>query len=184
MKAVLDFLERQIAFEEAAGFSGRVVDLLMLQALACDAVGQPKTALSALRHALQLAAPAGYVRSFLEEGAPMARLLHDLAADDDVPEETRAYARSLLSAFEAALPPEEEGTAEPADALVEPLSERELEVLALIAEGLTNPEIAEHLYISIHTVKSHASNLYGKLLVSNRTQAVQKARLLGLLPHR
>lgn len=183
MKAVLDFLERQIAFEEAAGFGGRVIDLLILRALAFDAVGQPQSALDALRHALQLAAPAGYVRIFLDEGAPMARLLHDLAAGDETQEEIRAYACELLSAFAIALPPEEDATSEPADSLIEALSERELEVLALIAEGLTNPEIAERLFISIHTVKSHASNVYGKLLVSNRTQAVQKARQLGLLSH-
>ncbi|MGC9400739.1 MAG: LuxR C-terminal-related transcriptional regulator [Anaerolineae bacterium] len=183
MKAVLDFLERQITLDETSGWNGRVLDLLMLQALAFAALGQPKVARQALRRALALAEPAGYVRVFLEEGAPMAHLLYELAAEgESEQDEIQAYARRLLSAFETAPPPEKATSPETPDTLVEPLSERELEVLALIAKGLTNPEIAERLFISIHTVKSHASNLYSKLLVSNRTQAVQKARLLGLLP--
>ena len=115
----------------------------------------------------------------------MAHLLYELASEDESGQrEIKSYTRRLLSAFETALPPETAPPPEAAAPLVEPLSEREQEVLALIAEGLTNPEIAERLFISIHTVKSHASNLYSKLLVSNRTQAVQKAQLLGLLPRR
>ncbi len=184
MKAVLDFLEQQITLDESSGWNGRALDLLILQALAFDALRQPETARKILRRALKLAAPAGYVRVFLEEGAPMARLLYELAADEGMQEETRTYARHLLATFENPPSPEAETVAVKKDVLVEPLSEREQEVLALIAEGLTNPEIAERLFISIHTVKSHASNLYSKLLVSNRTQAVQKAQLLGLLPRR
>ena len=94
------------------------------------------------------------------------------------------YVRQLLAAFPAAgseptlssKPPEVEA------GLVEPLSEREIEVLQLIAEGLTNQEAANRLYLSLHTVKAHARNIYGKLGVKNRTQAVAKARALGILP--
>jgi LuxR family maltose regulon positive regulatory protein len=185
MQVVLRFLERQLSIEEAAGWNGRAIDLYVLQALACDALGQAEAALQALRRALALAVSAGYVRTLLDEGAPLARLLYEIAADEGGSEdEVETYARRLLAACEAMPLPAAETVPDTEDAFIEPLSERELEVLALIAEGLTNPEIAERLFISIHTVKSHASNLYSKLLVRNRTQAVQKARLLGLLSHR
>jgi LuxR family maltose regulon positive regulatory protein len=185
MDPVLSFLDHQIDIEEKAGLHGRALDLRILQVLAFDALEQPEAARTALQDALDLAAPVGYVRIFLEAGAPLARLLYEIVADDDgARDEVKTDARRLLSAFEEAPLPAVETAPDTEGALVEPLSERELEVLTLIAEGLTNPEIAERLFISIHTVKSHASNLYGKLLVRNRTQAVQKARLLGLLPYR
>ena len=112
----------------------------------------------------------------------MAHLLREAAARGVMPD----YAHKLLAAFEAEghkgedrsyLPP-----APPAQPLIEPLSQRELEVLQLIAEGLTNPEIASRLFLSVHTIKVHAHNIYGKLGVHNRTQAVTKARALGILP--
>jgi LuxR family maltose regulon positive regulatory protein len=94
------------------------------------------------------------------------------------------YVRRLLAAF----PVEERGQIDPPKSqapeseLIEPLSERELEVLQLIAEGLSNPEIASRLYLSLNTVKVHSRNIYGKLGVHNRTRAVAKARALGILP--
>ncbi len=184
MKEVLDYLEGQLTIEEEGGWWSHVLTLLILQALAYDALGQREMALDRLERALTVAAPEGFARIFIDEGAPMARLLYDFVSREaDRESAAQRHARRLLTGFQPLAEREEEesdpGVAE--EALVEPLSERELEVLALIAEGLTNPEIAERLYISIHTVKSHASNLYGKLAVGNRTQAVQKARTLGLL---
>jgi LuxR family maltose regulon positive regulatory protein len=183
MKEVLDYLEAQSAIEESAGWVRRALDLLILQALAYDALGQREPALDSLERALRLAAPKGFARIVVDEGPPLARLLYDFAAREGrAAQGVREYARRLLVAFEGVPLEEDERSPQPLEgALVEPLSEREEEVLELIAEGLTNPEIAERLYISVHTVKSHASNLYGKLAVSNRTQAVQKARILGLL---
>ena len=110
----------------------------------------------------------------------MARLLYKAVTRGIAPD----YARQLLSEFPVAEPAQ----ADPSEArassseLVEPLSKRELEVLELIAEGLTNPEIASRLFLSPHTIKAHASNIYGKLDVHNRTQAVTRARALGVLP--
>ena len=127
-----------------------------------------------------LAEPGGFLRTFVREGPPMARLLYEAVKRGIAPD----YARRLLAAFPVALaeqaaPPE---TRISNAALVEPLSERELEVLQLIAEGLTNREIASRLYLALNTVKAHTRNIYGKLGVHNRTQAVARARALGILP--
>jgi LuxR family maltose regulon positive regulatory protein len=133
-------------------------------------------ALTALGHALSLAEPGGFVRVFVDEGQPMARLLYATAARGIAPQ----YTGKLLAAF-----PDAEPAARPRQPkvqMIEPLSERELEVLQLIAEGLSNKEIAQQLVLSLPTVKWHTSNIYGKLAVRNRTQAVAKARTLGILP--
>jgi LuxR family maltose regulon positive regulatory protein len=109
-------------------------------------------------------------------GEPMAQLLYQAAQRNIFPE----YAGRLLAAFPE---PAESTTAsrQPHD-LIEPLSQRELEVLVAIADGLSNQEVAQRLYISERTVKWHASNIYAKLQVSNRTEAVSRARSLGILP--
>lgn len=106
----------------------------------------------------------------------MARLLYQAAARGIAPQ----YTGKLLAAFPAA--EAVEGFQVSAMELVEPLTERELEVLRLIAEGLSNQEIAQQLFLSLSTVKWHTHNIYGKLGVHNRTQAVAKARALGMLP--
>jgi LuxR family maltose regulon positive regulatory protein len=130
-----------------------------------------------VERALILAEPAGCVRAFVDEGAAMAELLRRAVERDVVPD----YARRLLRAFAGT------DTSRPATAqdlvggLVEPLSERETEVLHLIAEGLTNREIGERLFISMGTVKVHTARIYGKLDVHSRTQAVARARSLGML---
>jgi LuxR family maltose regulon positive regulatory protein len=140
-----------------------------------------------LERALTLAEPEGLMRIFLDEGPPMARLLHQAAARGVVPE----YVARLLAAFEMADDrrpttdrelPASSLAHRPSSALVEPLSERELEVLQLVAEGLTNQEIASRLYLSLNTVKVHTRNIYGKLDVHSRTQAIARSQELGLLP--
>jgi LuxR family maltose regulon positive regulatory protein len=173
--AALAVLEPLLATAETARRLGSVIEISILQALALQAQGHVSSALVALEHALSLAQPENYVRTFVDEGEPMARLLYQAARRNLAP----GYAGRLLGAFPASKspPPRRESPA----ALVEPLSERELEVLALIAEGLSNQEIAQRLFISLRTVKWHASNIYGKLGVSNRTQAVARARALGVL---
>ena len=110
----------------------------------------------------------------------MARLLCE-AATRGIAQD---YVRRLLAAFPVAEPEQADSlkTQTPRSQLVEPLSEREIEVLQLIAEGLTNPEIASRLFISLNTVKAHCRNIYGKLGVNNRTQATGRARALGILP--
>ena len=151
----------------------------ILQALALAAQGERARAVELLDEALALAAPGGFIRIFVDEGAPMARLLYEALSRGVRPE----YVRKLLAAF----PVDDAGrAASPATSvagsrLAEPLSARELEVLALIGEGLANHEIAARLYLSLHTVKAHARTIYAKLGVSSRTQAVAKGRALGLL---
>jgi LuxR family maltose regulon positive regulatory protein len=168
----LRLVERLLAMAEPAGATGYVIELLVLRALALEAQGSEERALVALRRALDLAEPEGYVRVFVDGGEPLARLLYEATTRDF----SLAYTGRLLSAFPDA-------SADAAtDAMVEPLSEREVEVLQLIAAGLSNREIAQRLLLSLNTVKSHTGNIYGKLGVSSRTQAVGKARMLGLLP--
>jgi len=154
----------------------------VLQALAHEAQGNIPLALAPLERALALAEPEGYVRIFADEGPPMARLLYEAATRGIAPD----YARRLLAAFPVA-EPEKAGPSRTQvlkSELVEPLSERELEILELMAEGLTNQEIASRLFLALNTVKTHSRNIYGKLNVRSRTQAVARAQALGLLPRR
>jgi LuxR family maltose regulon positive regulatory protein len=136
--------------------------------------------MAVLKRALTLAEPAGFIRTFVDEGPPMARLLYEAVTRGIAPE----YARRLLAAFPVAEPERTDPsrTQVPESETVEPLSERELEVLQLIAEGLTNPEIASRLFLALNTVKAHTRNIYGKLNVHSRTGAVARARALGILP--
>ena len=173
--AVLEAVRRQA---EAKGWPDERLGALLLQAPAYWQQGETETAVQRLQEALALAKPGGLIRAFVDEGVVMARLLYEALARGIEP----AYVRQLLAAFD--MDGAETAVAPPspaADDLIEPLSERELEVLQLIAEGLTNQEVANRLYLSLHTVKVHARNIYGKLGVKNRTQAVAKGRALGIL---
>jgi LuxR family maltose regulon positive regulatory protein len=170
---VTSVLARLLEAAEAAGRSESAIKFRALQATAFQARDDLQSALSALERALSLAEPEGYVRTFVDQGEPMARLLRQALSQGIVP----SYAARLLAAFDA----EAELMPSAMDALVEPLTERELEVLRLIVAGLTNAEIAEELFIAISTVKSHVNHIYGKLGVENRVQAVNRARSLGLL---
>ena len=175
-REALTFLEPLLAAVAAKGRWGLAIEILALQAAAYELLGQRERALRQLEGALRRAEPEGYVRLFVEIGDPMARLLYQAADEGLFPE----YAGRLLSAFPEPLSAPQARRARAA--LIEPLSARELEVLGAIAEGLTNQETAQRLCISERTVKWHASNIYGKLQVSNRTEAVAKAQSLGILP--
>jgi len=169
----LGLLARLLQAAEAAGRMGTAIEVLVLQALAFQSRGHLSGALSALEQALALAEPEGYVRTFVDEGEPMASLLRRALSQGIAPN----YVARLLAAFG-----EEARPAAPAmESLLEPLSERELEVLRLVVAGLSNPEIAEELVIAVSTVKSHINHIYGKLAVETRTRAVARARELGLL---
>jgi LuxR family maltose regulon positive regulatory protein len=173
-------LRRLLEAAEVGEHTSRMIEILILQALASQAGGEPIRAMTTLERALTLAEPGGFIRIFVDEGPPMARLLYKAVTRGIAPD----YARRLLTAFPVAEPEQADPskTQAPQSELVEPLSERELEVLQLIAEGLTNPEIASRLFLSLNTVKAHTRNIYGKLGVHSRTQAVAKARALGILP--
>jgi LuxR family maltose regulon positive regulatory protein len=173
---------------KAAGRGGSMIKLLALQALAVQAQDDVDQAMSILGRALSLAEPEGFIRTFVDEGPPMAHLLYEAAARGIAPD----YARRLLAAFQTTEDRRPMTTAlgpssvvrSPSLTLVEPLSERETEVLELIAEGLTNREIASRLFLSLNTVKAHTRNIYGKLSVHSRTQAIARSQELGLLPRR
>ncbi len=172
--------------EEAQWASGMIM-VLVLQAITFEAQQRTMQALAALEKAVVMAEPEEYIRTFVDEGEPVARLLYAVAARGTAP----GYIGRLLAAFSTpetrlANPPDFAGsplktTAAGADQIVEPLTGRELEILRLIAGGLSNREIARELYLSLGTVKLHAHNIYGKLGVSSRTQAVARGRMLGLI---
>jgi LuxR family maltose regulon positive regulatory protein len=173
-------LQHLLEATESGGRTSRVIEILMLQALAHQAGGDTTRAMAALEKALTLAEPGGFFRTFVDEGPPMARLLYETATRGIAAD----YARRLLAAFPVVEPEDTAPTSThlPGCELVEPLSERELEVLQLVAEGLTNQEVASRLFLSLNTVKAHTRNIYGKLCVRSRTQAVARARALGVLP--
>jgi LuxR family maltose regulon positive regulatory protein len=140
--------------------------------------------MAALERALALAEPEGFCRTFLDEGPPLARLLYQAAARgikvDYVGRLLASYEDAMRGAGRPAQPPPP-GLSE-AERMIEPLSDRELEIVQLIAEGLTNREIAARLFLSLNTVKVHNRNIYGKLNVHSRTQALARSRRLGILP--
>ena len=172
----LGLLGRLLAAAEAGGRVGNVIEILLLQALAHEAHGDLHSAQMPFARALALAEPEGYVRLFVDEGPPLARLLRTMQQEG---RKANGYLHSLLAAFgrQPDLPPP--SVSPPASE--EPLSEREREVLRLIAEGLSNQELAARLYLSPHTIKVHTRNIYGKLGVTSRTQALARARALGIL---
>jgi LuxR family maltose regulon positive regulatory protein len=175
----MGLIERLLKAAEEGGRTGSVIEILVLQALAHKAQGDIPPALVSLERALKLAEPEGYVRIFVDEGPPMARLLYEALSQGVSPE----YSQRLLTAFPVIEPEQidSSNTQAPGSEWVEPLSEREIEVLQLISEGLSNQEIASRLFLSLHTVKVHARNIYAKLGVKNRTQAVAKGKALGIL---
>jgi ATP/maltotriose-dependent transcriptional regulator MalT len=169
-----------------------VIEMQVLQALAHFMRGKEQEALSMLAQAVHLAEPEGYIRCFVDEGAPMELLLSRLRAQERKQGPT-PYLDSVLAAFAPSPRTDKAETrltggsgpplsGEPTSALLEPLSARELEVLRLLEQGASNQEIAEGLVLALSTVKSHVRTILAKLGVSNRTQAVKRARTLGLLP--
>jgi LuxR family maltose regulon positive regulatory protein len=180
----LDSLQGLLEDARSEGRTAHEIELLVLLALACKRRGDTGEALDHLEHALALAEPEGFVRLFVDEGPPMAALLSGLLRRrrEDVSRngESVEYAAELLGRFAVEASGGEGAQAAPLPGL-EPLSERELEVLRLLAAGRSNPQIARELYLAVGTVKSHVHRIYGKLLVRNRTEAVARSRELGLL---
>lgn len=173
--ALLEPLRRE---DEATGWQDERLKLTLLKALAHQFLNDHAKAIKALREALELAEPGGYIRIFLDEGPPMAQLLQTDAARDLMPH----YVAGLLSAFAAApaaLPTSIPSS--PESSLVEPLSPRELEILTLLARGLSNQEISDRLHLALNTVKGHNRRIFDKLQVQRRTEAIARARDLGLL---
>lgn len=159
---------------EKAGRTGNLIEILLLRALAARAVGNVAQAIDFLSRALKLAEPEGYIRVFVDLGMPMATLLREAVSRGVISN----YVRELLAEFEK----KKRHTKTPAyQPLVESLTERELEVLRLLTDGLSNEEIAKKLVLTLGTIKTHAHNIYAKLGVRNRTQAIKRAMTLNLL---
>jgi LuxR family maltose regulon positive regulatory protein len=175
---VMGLLERLLKEAEEGGRAGSVIEILELQALAHQAQGDIPAALMPLHQALTLAELEGYIRIFVDEGPPMAQLLREAAARGIMPD----YIGKLLALFEAEEQKNDgKPNLSPAQSLIEPLSQRELEVLQLIAQGLSNREISKRLFLALNTVKGHNQKIYSKLQVRSRTEAIARARELDLL---
>ena len=186
----LPLLEGLHQLASAQGRVGSRIEVRVLQALALAACGEEAEALDALAEALTLGCPEGYVRVFVDEGAPAADLLGKLTAVRSTAPALAAgvppgYLRQLVDAINQEsepTPTARRGAARPVPGLIEPLSARELEVLELLAAGRANRQIADELFVALDTVKKHVSHILDKLGASNRTQAVVRARDLGLIP--
>jgi LuxR family maltose regulon positive regulatory protein len=169
-----EILERLLQKAEAEERTGSVIEISILQALALYAQSNIKKALSTLEHALVLAEPEGYVRVFVDEGSQMYKLLRDAVPHGIA----SGYVSKLLVVMRESgqreFPPAEQP-------LTEPLTERELQVLELIASGLSNREAAETLFVTEGTIKKHLNNIFGKLNVKSRTQVIERARQLKIL---
>ncbi len=179
-------LGRLLEAAEAGGRRGRVIEALALQALVCWAQRDTDQALTMLHRALLLAEPEDYLRLFLDEGTPMEQLLFSLRSQlsggsNQESGVSQVYLEKLLAAFKAELKGQRTPTKALVPSLVEPLSERELEILRLMAVGMSNQDIAQKVVVTVGTVKWHLNNIYGKLDVCSRTQAIARARELGLL---
>jgi LuxR family maltose regulon positive regulatory protein len=169
--ALLDGLHQKAT---AQGQADERLNLTLWQAIALRMLGEQERALAHLAGALAEAEPEGFIRIFLDKGQPMAQLLAEAAARGLKLD----YAGKLLAAFDAE-PRQAEGQSP--HPLVEPLSPRELEVLRLIAAGLSNSDISAQLFLALDTVKGHNRRIFEKLGVQRRTEAVARARKLGLL---
>jgi LuxR family maltose regulon positive regulatory protein len=185
MRKAIELLDRLMQAAEAAERTGSVIEILLLQALAHQAQGDIPAALGPLSRALALAEPEGYVRMFVDEGAPMMKLLQEVLARGMIP----GYVEKLLAAFPRtkdrgwrsevaeslhALP------RPPSSSLVEPLSARERDVLRLLRTDLSGPEIARELIVSLSTLRTHTRNIYTKLGVTSRRAAIQQGEKLDL----
>ena len=176
-------LERTRDAAEAAGRIGNAIGILALEALALWAQGKKDCAMVRLARSLSLAEPEGYVRTFADQGPPMALLLSEMleAQSKAVKKSTNRVSKHYLRKLLAALENSAVNAALPGAKLPEPLSEREREVLALVVAGKTNRQIASELFVAPSTIKTHTKNVYKKLGVRSRPRAVLTARELELI---
>jgi LuxR family maltose regulon positive regulatory protein len=172
---VLESLRQQA---EAKGWQDERLRVVVLQAVALYAQRKTDKAWQVLAEALTLAKPGGFIRIFVDEGLPMANLLSEAAADGMIPD----YMDTLLTVFQAQKRTSgDKPYRSPAQSLIDPLSQRELEVLRLIAQGLSNREISQRLFLALSTVKGHNRMIFDKLQVQRRTEAIACAHALGLI---
>jgi len=172
-EGVGQLLERLLALAEPQKRTGSVIEILLTQALLCQAQGDQPKALVALERALTLAEPEGYIRIFVDEGKAMQSLLEKHLSNRDHP--LSGYVKRLLATFTQPTPPQNQKSE-----IVEPLSERELDVLRLLRSELNGPEIAQRLIVSLNTLRTHTKNIFNKLGVNNRRAAIRRAEELDL----
>ena len=175
-QAVLDPI---LATAQTMGRVAILIETQVLRAIVYEAQGNSSEAIETIQEALTQAAPGGYLRTFVDVGVILKTVLIKVAARDQTRAARLPYAEKVLAAFGQRQPPSTSNTR--SAALVEPLSDRELQVLRLIAEGLSNQEIAAQLIIAPSTIKTHINNIYGKLGAQSRTRAVARARELNLV---
>ncbi|MBE0697932.1 MAG: hypothetical protein IH586_13500 [Anaerolineaceae bacterium] len=176
--AAQGLLEGYLQQVEAKGWQDEQLKGLVLQAVAYQANDEKDRAVQVLGKALELAEPGGFIRTFIDEGLPMMQLLAHVAVLGIMPD----YLGKIVSAFKAEQKKSEDKSLLPhPPSLIEPLSHRELEILRLIAQGLSNREISERLFLALITVKVHNQKIFGKLQAKSRTEAVARARDFGLL---
>jgi LuxR family maltose regulon positive regulatory protein len=184
--AALELLASLAGMAERSGRVRSSIEILVLEALARETRGEREEALAALRRALALAEPEGFVRIFVDEGPELAGLIERAAPGATSPDYARRLAEACGPARASGVsapapPPPSPPRVETVEALAEPLSDREIEVLRLIATGLSNADAGQRLFIAPSTVKKHLENIYAKLGTRNRTQAIARARGAGLL---
>jgi LuxR family maltose regulon positive regulatory protein len=177
-KEALTVLDESIHRVRVANSNGELIHLLALQAVVLDALGDCRLARSALHEALMLGASEGYTKLWLDAGPGIQLLLLDLKRHSDTPQTYHPYLDSLLDACKITFG--EPARSQPGP-LPDPLTPRELEIMRLICRGYSNPEIASQLVVTINTVKKHTSNIYSKLAVRSRTQAIARAHELDLV---
>ncbi len=171
-------LERLLQAAEKGGRIGSVIEILVLQAIAHQAMGDLSLAVGYLERALAFAEPEGYFRIFVDEGEGMRLLIKELLRFRDHP--LSGYAQKLMAGFKLPLTASQSALTHQKSDSIEPLSERELEVLKLLRSDLSGPEIAQQLIVSLNTLRTHTKNIYYKLGVNNRRAAIRRAEELDL----
>jgi LuxR family maltose regulon positive regulatory protein len=178
IRDALGLIVRLITAARDGNRQGSEIEILVLQAIGLEAKGDISAAVASLAQAMALSEPEGYAQIFVNEGAPIVRLLSEIAATGSM----SAYAKKLLTLFETKeQKPADISVSASAKPLIDPLSKRELEILILIADGLKNKEIADELVISLNTVLYHIKNVYSKLGVNKRARAIAKAKQLKII---
>jgi LuxR family maltose regulon positive regulatory protein len=178
LQTAMGLLARLLQAAEKGGRNGSVIEILILQSLAAQAQSDQPGALASLEHALTLAEPEGYVRIFVDEGVAMRSLIEKQTHNRD--HRLSGYADRLLAAYKQPGAATKPALIHSRSGMVEPLSEREMEVLRLLRSELSGPEIAGELIVSLNTLRTHTKNIFNKLGVNSRRAAIRRAEELDL----
>ncbi|MBA4368025.1 MAG: hypothetical protein C0403_10370 [Desulfobacterium sp.] len=175
------FLRCQVQLSEEKGHRSTVVEVRILQALLYSSIGKVDTSIVALEKALTIAEPEGYIRIFLDEGEIMGKLLAEMVKRGRCINYAGKLLRLIDNDRDLQKRPKTLVSSSPSYELIEPLSKREVEVLRLLSTGMSNQETADKLFIARNTIKRHVNNIYGKLAVGNRIQAIHRAKEIEII---